>query len=370
MNRVRLALPTVGDAELAEIAAVLASSHLTQGPAVERFEELVAAEVGVRYAIATSSGTTALHLSLAALGVGPGDDVIVPAFTFPATANVVVQLGARPVFADIDLGTFAVTAETVAAALTPATVAVMPVDPFGYPADLKAIGELARGRGVRIVEDAACALGASRDGLRCGAFPDAGCFSFHPRKVITTGEGGMITTDDGEIAETARVLRNHGGRRSGGRFVYEAAGFNHRLSDVQAAIGVAQMARLHGLLERRRELADEMDKRLAGIPGVQVVVAEEGVSPVHQSYVVLLGDGIDRDQVILDLRERGIESTLGYYGLHLEPYFRRALGTSAEALPNATAAAQRSLALPLFPEMTSEDTALVADALDEVLGAR
>jgi perosamine synthetase len=365
----RLALPAVGDEELVEVARVLKSGYLTQGAAVARFEELVAAYVGVRHALAMSSATTALHLSLVAFDVSKGDDVVVPAFTFPATANVVVQTGARPVLADIDLQTFAVTEETVAEAITPATTAVMPVDPFGYPAPMEEITALADREGLRVVEDAACAIGATRHGRPCGSFRDVGCFSFHPRKVITTGEGGMITTDDDELADRIGVLRSHGGRRVDGRFRYEAAGFNYRLSDVHGALGIAQMAKIERLLARRRELAMMMNAALSGLPGVTAPAEHAGASPTYQSYVVLLGAEHDRDGVIHRLRQRGVESTLGTYGLHLEPYYRDRFGLTPDMFPKATVAARQSLALPLFPGMSDGDVERVAEAMAHALGS-
>ena len=363
MSDVRLTIPSVGAEELAEIQTVLAGGWLTQGPAVAAFENMVADHVGVRHALAVTSATTALHLALAALDVGPGDDVIVPAFTFPATANVVVQQGAQPVFADIDPLTFAITPATVEAAATPSTVAVIPVDPFGYPADMAGILGLADDRGWRVVEDAACAIGAQRDGIACGAFRDVGCFSFHPRKIITTGEGGMLTTDDDGLADRLGLLRNHGGRRIEGRYHYEAAGFNYRMSDIQAAMGVAQMRKLPGILERRRALASHMSSRLADIPGIRLPVTEPSAEPTYQSYVIMLPTAEGREDTITALRDLGIESTIGTYGLHLEPYFGRTVGTRSSDLPNATEAALRSLTLPLYPSMAEADIDRVAESL-------
>ncbi len=367
MDRLPLAKPTVDDDELAEIGKVLATRHLTQGRAVATFEEQVAAAVGVRHAVATSSATTALHLSLRILGIGPGDEVIVPAFTFPATANVVVQQGAVPVFADVDLATFSVTPATVGAVLSARTAAIMPVDPFGYPAPMADLVALAGAKGLRVVEDAACAIGATRDGVPAGSWPDLACFSFHPRKVITTGEGGMITTDDDDLATAAQLLRNHGGRRGASGMTYVADGYNYRLSDVHGALGIAQMAKLPQLLQRRRDLAEQLDKQLGEIPGVTLPLVEEGARPTYQSYVVLLDAAFDRDRVITLLAGHGIESTVGTYGLHLEPFFRDTYGTAPEDCPQATAAATRSLSLPIFPEMTGEDTSRVAAALDDAL---
>jgi dTDP-4-amino-4,6-dideoxygalactose transaminase len=369
MTRVRLAKPSVGADELVEIERVLATGYLTQGQAVARLEREFAALVGTTYAFATSSATTALHLSLVALDVQPGDEVVVPAFTFPATANAVIQQGAVPVLADIEPSTFAVTPESVAAAITTRTVAIMPVDAFGFPAPMSELSSLARDRGLRLVEDAACAIGATRDGQACGSFPDVGCFSFHPRKVITTGEGGMITTDASELAERIALLRSHGGVRRDGRFTFEAAGFNYRLSDVAGAMGLAQMKKLPSLLTTRQDRARLLTESLRDLPGVRPPIDLQGVVSTYQSYVVVLDDWFDRDAVIRELDRLDIESTIGTYGLHLEPYFRDRYGLTPEMYPNATLAARQSLALPMYPDMTEEDVLHVADSLRQVLAS-
>lgn len=370
MSEIRLTKPSLGDEELERIRTVLASGYLTQGPAVSQFEELVASYVGVRHAFAMSSATTALHLGLVALGVGPGDEVVIPAYTFPATGNVVIQAGADVVMADVDPHTFAMTAETLEPVLTDRTAAIMPVDPGGYPAPMAELVQLARSHGAAIIEDAACGLGATRDGQPCGSFPDLGCFSFHPRKVITTGEGGMITTDDDELAERIALLRSHGGRRADIGFVYEAAGFNYRLSDVAGAIGIAQMDKLDWILDRRRTLARRYHDSLASLEGVVAPVVEEGAVPTYQSYVVRLEDDVDRDKVIISMRHAGVETTVGTYGLHLEPFYRSLLGLAPEDLPGATRAARQTLTLPLYPEMGEADVDIVVRRLADVIGSQ
>jgi dTDP-4-amino-4,6-dideoxygalactose transaminase len=367
MTRIRLAKPSVGGDELAEIERVIATGYLTQGRAVANFEQGFASMIGTTYAFATSSATTALHLSLAALGVGTGDEVVVPAYTFPATANVVVQQGAIPVIADVDPVTFAMTRETLASAVTPRTVAVIPVDPFGYPAPMQELCAFAEERGLRVIEDAACAIGARRGGHACGSFPDVGCFSFHPRKVITTGEGGMITTNDADVAERITLLRNHGGARRDGRYVFESAGFNYRLSDIAGAMGVAQLKKLPWLLATRLERARLMSRLLADVPGLLVPHEESGTVGTYQSYVVMLDEQYDRDSVIRALDRLGIETTIGTYGLHLEPYFRDRYALTPEMYPDATRAARHSLALPMYPDLTEDDVHRVADALTQVL---
>ena len=365
--RIPLTRPLTDESEVAEVRAVLASGTLTQGPKVAQLERMVAELVGTPHAFATTSATTALHLSLVALGIGPGDEVLVPDFTFPATANVVVQQGATPVLVDIDLETFAVDAGELEAHVTDRTRAVMPVHPFGLPADMGPITELAARHGLAVVEDAACALGATWDGRPVGGLGTAGCFSFHPRKSITTGEGGMITTADDALADRIRLLRSHGGVREGGRFSFEAAGFNYRLSDILAAVGVAQLRKLDTFLAGRRRVAGWYDAALAGVAGIRTPVTPPDRTHTYQSYVVLLDPAIDRDAVIAALRADGIETTLGTYALHAQPFFQRAYGHRPGDLPRSHRAYTASLALPLHGQMTEDEVGTVVDALGRAI---
>lgn len=360
---IRLVVPEVDDDELREVEAVLSSGFLTQGPKVAEFESLVAGLVGTRYALATTSATTALHLSLVALGIGAGDEVIVPDFTFPATANVVIQQGARPVLADIDPVTFTLDSHDVAGRLTPRTRAIIPVHAFGLSADMDPILALVRDRGISVIEDAACAIGATYRGRPCGSIADIGCFSFHPRKAITTGEGGMATTDDPALADRLALLRSHGGVRTEGRFSFIDAGFNYRMSDILAAVGVAQFRKLTRIIERKRQLAQQYRKLLDEVDGVTAPVEPEWGGHVYQSFVVTLDERVSRDAVIAAMRSAGIETTIGTYALHLEPYFRRTLGLRAGDLPGSEHAFHRSLTLPLFPRLSDSDQAWIVDEL-------
>jgi dTDP-4-amino-4,6-dideoxygalactose transaminase len=365
----RLNLPLTGQEELDQVARVLETGYLTQGPKAAEFETLVAAYTGVRHAFATSSCTTALHLAVVALGVGPGDEVVVPDFTFPATANVVVQQGATPVVVEIERDTFGMDPEALAAAITPRTKAVIVVHAFGLCADMDAINKICDAAGVPVVEDAACALGGTYHGRAAGSLSTVGAFSFHPRKIITTGEGGMITTDDDELAARFAVLRSHGGVRRDLYFEFEEAGFNYRLSDVNAAIGVAQMARLKGLVQRRRENANRLTGMLAGTPGLDTPDEPAGVEHTYQSYVVMLDDAIDRDAVIRGTKERDVETTLGTYSLHAQPYFQRALGLREGGCPNGSRAFRQSLTLPLYPQLTDRDLERIVEAVTAAVSA-
>jgi len=363
LRRIWLARPETDEAEIDEIRGVMQSGYLTQGPKVAEFEGLVAGRVGVGRAFATTSATTALHLTLAALGIGPGDEVLVPDFTFPATANVVVQQGAVPVLVDIDLATFAINVDDLARKVTSSTRAVIPVHPFGLPADMDPIMEVAERHGLTVVEDAACALGAEYRGRPVGSIGLAGCFSFHPRKSITTGEGGMIATSDEALAERIALLRSHGGVRHGGRFTFEDAGFNYRMSDILAAVGVAQMRKLDAMLRVRRAIAALYARALEGISGVRTPTCPEGSTHTYQSYVVMLDRAINRDAVIAQLASAGIETTLGTYALHAQPFFARAYRLSPGDVPNSYRAFESSLALPLHTGITSVQVDEVVEAL-------
>lgn len=362
-DSIRLALPYTDEDEINEIRAVLASGYLTQGPKVAEFEEMVRAKVGTKYAFAMSSCTTALHLSLVVLRIGPGDEVLVPDFTFPATANVVVQQGATPVLVDIHLDTFAMDVKDAARKVTSRTKAIMPMHPFGLSADMDPILALAENHGLKVVEDAATAIGATYKGRFCGAMGDLGCFSFHPRKVITTGEGGMVMTNDNQLAERIALLRSHGGIAQGGRYVFEEAGFNYRLSDVQGAIGVAQMRKLDALIARKRNLAAQYTEKLTTIDGVKVPCEPIWSGHIYQSYVVLLDEGIDRDEVITAMKEQGIETTLGTYALHAQPFFAREYNYRTGDLPNSHQAYRQSLTLPLYPTMSDDEQQFVVNSI-------
>lgn len=358
---IRLTKPDISFEEVADdVRAILESGILTRGPYLQTFEEAVASYVGTRYSFATTSATTALHLSLVASGIGPGDEVLVSDFTFPASGNVIVQAGAKPVLVDCLAGRFDIDAEDAARKITKHTRAIMPVDPFGQPAELAGIRKLAEANGLMVIEDAACAMGAERDGRRCGAWPGVGCFSFHPRKVPTTGEGGMITTDDEKLAERITLLRNHGGRAGELGFEFVEQGFNYRLSEVQAALGLAQMKRIDAIIADRRRSAQLYQERLKAIPGAAVPLSAAAEHCTFQSFVVLLDDAIDRCAVIKHFVAAGIESTIGTYAMHAQPAFAR-FGYKPGDLPNSWRAQCQSLTLPLLPRM---DPAVV----DHVVG--
>jgi perosamine synthetase len=345
---IRLAWPDLGDEELAAVAEVFESGQLTMGPKVVEFEEALARACGVEHAVAVSSGTAALHLAVLALGIGPGDEVLVPAYTFPATANVVALSGARPVLVDIDPETMNVRPEAVAGAVTGRTRAVLVVHLFGRPSRWEEI-EAAVPETVELVEDAAGALGARRGGRACGGLGRLGCLSFHPRKIVTTGEGGAATTNDGRLAEAIRSMRHHGWRDA----EMAAPGFNYRLPDVLCAVGVTQLRRLETLLEGRERLAAAYAERLSG--RVQLPSADEGDRHGWQAYVV---QADRRDEALSALREAGIQAQIGTYALH-----RLGAYSDQGPFPGADAAYERALALPFHNRLTEADVDRVTEVL-------
>ena len=366
---IRLAAPDISEQDIERCAAVLRSGMLVQGPNVAALEDAIAGFAGFGTCAAVSSGTAALHTALMALGIGPGDAVLVPAFTFPATANVVEALGARTVLCDVDPGTYVLTPEGMAAALKgyqeDVVRAVIAVDEFGYPAPMTAIAALARGRGMAVIEDACCALGSMHEGVHVGAHADAACFSFHPRKAVTTGEGGCVLVRDPGMAERVRRLRNHGIEARDGMADFTAAGLNYRLTDFQAALALGQIERFGAAVARRRDLAARYAYLLAGTPGLALPEPDDGHS--WQSYMVVLDDGLDRLAVIEELRAAGIEANLGAQALHELGYFAGKYGYEADAFPNASRLYRSGLVLPLHTGLRDDEVLHVAATLKSLI---
>jgi dTDP-4-amino-4,6-dideoxygalactose transaminase len=348
---IRLARPDVGEAELAAIAQVLESGQLTMGPWVETFEEALARAVGTAHAVAVSSGTAALHLAMLALGIGKGDEVIVPAYTFPATANAVELCGGRAVLVDVDPETFLVRPELVGEAVTSRTRAVLAVHLFGRPVEWQEL-QTAVPQDVPVVEDAAGALGARYRDTPCGALGVLACLSFHPRKIVTTGEGGAVTTDEAELASAVRRLRHHG-IADGSRTDIRVPGLNYRLSDVLCALGVPQLERLEALLAARERVAGWYDERLAHV--MHVPRASDGDRHGWQAYVVALDR---RDEALAGLRADGIEAQIGTYAVNALAAYR-----DRGSFPGADAAFARALALPFAATMTEDEVDRVVTGL-------
>ena len=362
----------LGDEELAGITEVLRSKWLTMGEKTGEFERRFAAFVGVPHALAMNSATAALHVALAALDIGPGDDVVVPTLTFVATANAVRYCGARPVFADIaSMDCWNIDATTIEAALTPATRAVVVVHYAGFPCDMPAIMALARARGLAVVEDVAHAPGALLDGKAMGAWGDAGCFSFFSNKNMTTAEGGMLTTQRQDIAERARKLRSHGmttltlDRHKGHAFDYDVVelGYNYRMSELNAALGLVQLGRLESGNRRRAELVGAYRERLARISGLSVPFTTSIGTSSHHLMPVLLPEGTDRHDVMAHMKEQGIQTSIHYRPIDtFTAYVAAGLGPST-AVPRSHAVGSRVVTLPLYPSMRMAQLDQVCSAL-------
>jgi dTDP-4-amino-4,6-dideoxygalactose transaminase len=364
-----------GDAEARAVADVLASGWVTQGPKVAEFERVVAERVGAAHAVATTSCTTALHLGLLASGVRPGDEVICPSYSFIATANAVLYTGATPVFADIDTRTWNIDPHDVERRITRKTRAVLAVHQVGLAADLRGL-EAALRPGIALVEDAACAIGSTYEGRPVGSHGHTVCFSFHPRKSISTGEGGMLTTNDDAVARHVRLLRSHGAsvsdlerhRASGVVFEeYRELGYNYRMPDIQGAIGIEQMKRLDGLLVRRRAVAERYNAAFREVDQIETPAEPEYARHTYQSYLIRLRPdcGVDRDVMIRRLVERGISCRRGIPPIHLEPLYRLRCG--AVSLPVTESVSAESVFLPMFASLPEADQARVIDAVISIV---
>jgi perosamine synthetase len=353
-----LSRPWIGPEEKAAVIEVLDSGMLAQGPRVAALEEAFATLTGARHAIATSSGTTGLHLALLAHGIGPGDEVITSPFTFIASVNSILFTGAKPVFADIDEATFNIDPERLEAAITPRTKAVMPVHIYGQPCDMDEICAIAERRGLIVLEDAAQAVGATYRGRHVGTFGTA-VFSLYATKNVMTGEGGMITTDSDEVADRAKLLRNHGMRN---RYEYEMLGYNFRLTDVLAAIGLAQLGRLDEVTRRRRSNAAYLNDHLRG---VETPVVKEGRDHVWHQYTVRLPQDLDRSDVAHRLSTAGIGTGVFYpLGAHRFPHIRAEIGDVD--LPVTDRVAESVLSLPVHPLLDQSDLERIAAAVNSL----
>ncbi len=384
--KIPISKPFFGDEEKRAILEPLETGWVVQGPKVAEFESRFAAYARTPHALATTSATTALHLALVALGVGPGDEVIVPAFTWVASANVIEMQGAKPVFVDIELDTFNIDVTKIERAITKRTKAIMPVSLFGVSADMNAILAIAKKHGLKVVEDAACATGAWYHGHHAGTLADIGCFSFHPRKSITTGEGGMLITADQAIADHVRSLRDHGASKSdlarhlGARSYvlpdFNHVGFNYRMTDFQGAVGVVQMGRLPALMELRTAGAKRYDAALARLGWLRPPVTPAEYVHGYQSYVCLFRpespslENVERlhaqRNALMDALEKdGVATRPGTHAVHMLGFYREKYGIKPEDCPNALLADRLTLALPLYAQLTVEEQDYVIGHLVE-----
>jgi len=369
--------PDTNEEEWQALREPLMSGWLTQGPKVEIFEKAFAKRHDVQFALATSSCTTALHLILTALGIGPGDEVIVPAFTWVATANVVLYCGATPVFVDVDRTTFNIDAGQVSAKINQQTKAIIPVHLFGLCADMDALTEAALG--VPLIEDAACAAGCKYKGCSAGSLGIAGAFSFHPRKSITTGEGGMITTNQEEIAARINALRNHGAsiseeKRHEGLQPYtlpdfNMLGFNYRMTDLQGAVGIVQLSKLDRFIEERQDWANYYNQELAGIPWLHTPAVPKEYRHGWQAYVCYIEESkapMSRNDIMKRLYARGIQTRPGTHAVHMLGLYREKFGIRQDDFPVARDCDRYTMAIPLHNRMTAEDYEYVVKMIKEL----
>ncbi|RLG57681.1 MAG: glutamine--scyllo-inositol aminotransferase [Candidatus Hydrothermarchaeota archaeon] len=365
-----LVRPYFDSEELEEIKKVLDSGWVTQGPKVKEFEDKITDYLGVKHAIAVTNCTSALHLALISVGVKRGDEVLVADFTFPATGHAVLYCGAKPVFVDVDLKTYNINPSLIKDRITNRTKAIIPVHTFGQSAEMDKIMEIAEEYNLKVIEDAACALGARYKNRYAGTIGDIGCFSFHARKGITTGEGGMVVTDNKDLAEKIRNLSVFGmtsawDREKSDKLIiskFTDMGYNYKMSDITAAVGVAQLRKLYKIIKRKRELARYWDDKLEEIEFIEPPYVSENVLHVYQAYVALVDKRINRNKLIEKLMEKGIQTQIGTYASHIQPVYN-----SGQKCPNSLEIFNRSLALPIYYMLREEDIDMAASHLKKAL---
>ena len=384
MNKIPISKPYLGPEEMEAVQKPLETGWVVQGPYVKKFEDAFSKYTKSLFSAASTSCTTALHLSVAALDLKPGQEVIVPAFTWVSTANVVEYMGAKPVFCDVDLQTFNIDPEKAAELINEKTVGMIPVHLFGLCADMEPLLQLCREHKLWMVEDAACAAGAWYNGKHAGTFGEFGCFSFHPRKSITTGEGGMVTTQDSELDRVVRALRDHGASRtdldrhtSKQGFLlpeYKYLGYNYRMTDIQGAVGEIQMSRFPWILSERRKQAQFYDEALKEIPWITTPQTPAGYEHGYQAYVCHFrldeaayenaeALGAERNKLMSALEDSGIATRQGTHAPVTQTYYKDKYQIQVQDFPNSVLAEQISLALPLFPSLSEEDQQRVVDSL-------
>ncbi len=358
-----IAKPLIGQEEIDGVMEVMKSGVIAEGPRVKEFEDSFKKYIGTDHAIAVNSGTAALHIALLAKGIGKGDEVITTPFTFIATSNSVLFTGAKPVFADIEEGTFNIDPEDIKKKITKNTKAIIPVDLYGHPADMKAIMDIAKDHGLSVIEDACQAHGAVYNGKKAGAF-DVGCFSFYPTKNMTTSEGGIITCSDEKFADKARMLKSHGSKV---RYYHEMLGYNLRMTDISAAIGLAQLKKVDGFNEARIKNAMLLNKKLGGIKGIVTPTVKSGCKHVfHQYTIKVTGEAaLTRDELVIELNKAGIGNSV-YYPLpiHQQPFYK---GLNYGTFPVSERMSKEVLSLPVHPSVTASEIGFIADTFKEVL---
>lgn len=358
--KVPIAKPIIGEEEIENVVEVLKSGMIAQGPKVIEFEEKFANWIGAKYGIATNSGTSALHVALLACGIGEGDEVITTPFTFIASGNAIVYTGATPVFADIDLDTYTIDPDKIEDLITDKTKAILPVQLYGQAADMDKIREIAEKHDLKIIEDAAQAHGAEYNGEKVGTLGDMACFSFYPTKNMTTSEGGMITTDDEELAKKAQMFRAHGASE---RYHHDEIGYNFRMTDIAAAIGLAQLKVIDEFNDKRISNANYLNEQLKDVEGIVTPKSPDNYKHVYHQYTILVEKG-NRDEWVEFLTNKGIGTGIHYpIPLYNQPIYKK-LGIEGDC-PLAEKAADNVISLPVHPSLTKEDLDLVVDAVKE-----
>ena len=367
--------PSIGEEEIKAVAEVLRSGWLTTGVKTMEFEELIAKYTGAKHAICVNSCTAALHLSLLALGVGKGDEVITTPFTFASTGNVIVHVGANPVFVDIKKDTYNIDPEKIKEAITPQTKAIIPVHYAGQPCDMKAIAEIAQKHNLYVIEDAAHAIGAEYEGTRIGTFSEATCFSFYVTKNITTGEGGTITTNNDRLADKLRLLRLHGMSRDAwkryssiGSWYYEIedCGWKYNPTDIQSALGIQQIQKLDRFIQVRKRYAQIYADALSKVAGIITPYEKPNVKHVYHLYPILLKE-YDRARFIDKMGKMNIGCSVHFIPLHLQPFYQKTFGFRRGDFPNTEWAYDCEVSLPLYPKMSKQDILDVVSAINEIM---
>ncbi len=364
---IKLAHPDIPEEAIRLAEQTIRSGNLVQGEKVCNFEKALRQYLNVNHAIAVSSGTAALHLSLLALGIKSEDEVLVPAFSFPATANAVELLGAKPVFVDISLDDFCMDSETLQRHINQKTKAILPVHEFGQAADIEKIKQIAQEFNLKIVEDAACALGTEFKDKKAGTFGDIGCFSFHPRKALTTGEGGLVVTNDDELAHRVKALRNHGIVHQKNHMQFIRAGLNYRMTEFQAALGLPQLYDFDKKIDSRIKIAKIYDHLLSGLDDIQTPKAFEERKMVYQTYHILINKRFDRDLLIKNMYKKGIETNIGAHAIIATPFYREKYKINLNDYPHAMAAFQYGLALPIGSHLDEMDIKFISEKIIKVI---
>lgn len=368
MNFIPLMSPNISEQDIDAVINVLRSGMLVQGEQVAALESDIAAYLNVKNAIAVSNGTATLHLALIALGIGPGDEVIVPAFSYIATANVVEIVGAKCVFVDVEADTFNIDVSQVERAITERTKAIIPVHEFGLACDISELVKIAEKHNLFVIEDAACALGATENSKFAGTFGQVGSFSLHPRKAVTAGEGGILTTNDDNLAEKFRTLRNHGISMKDGKMDFVAAGFNYRMTDFQAALVRGQFARIEEIIDCRNELAKIYFDDLQTAQNIQLPTIPENKRHTWQTFHLIVNDEINRDNLITELKEKGIGTNYGAQCIPHQTYYREKYALDCKKLfPNSLRAFQKGLALPMFENLQIADIEFISKNIEGCL---